>query len=248
MLSKARGFEMTDKTRHNLQDFILGLDAKEVSVDDVLLAFWDDWDKLRDQETKLRALIEEKKQQKANLHRREREAFYEYELHPLGKDLSKLKAIPLKRRQMVMVAFNQLFLAGKVKRIMGRPDLGSEYDTARTFEEYKAWRIKDCEECITSAKEIIASGQGGSFEKCWLGNLQDYLEGYQQTEILERRKLDNELLRAFKPLGELICVGALAEDVWPTKIVRVHEPKYRQGVLPGWLYGPCREYSTAVPC
>jgi hypothetical protein len=251
-----RGFEMAKTETRNLQDFILGIDATEVSVDDVLLAFWDDWDTITKREKYLQGVLEDAKKQRGNLPRGERRSHYLREEAPVKTDLLKLRNLPKSRRARVKTAFNQLFLAGKVKQVpYPRPEFGTDYHTPRTFEEYKEWQIQYCIKLIESTKASL-SKDNNIFARCWLSTLYYYLESYQHSEVLDTRKIEDWLKRAYKPEAKLFCVGELTTHTWPDKIAKFDKPKCRQAPLFKFdshpavqdpAYTGIQEYGLAVP-
>jgi len=221
-------------TPKGIETFILTMPGPEINIDDVLAGFWDDWDELAKRTEGLQTSVEAKISLRRSLHKSQRDLFYQREEVPAKKELRKLRDIPKTRTAKVMLAFNQLFLAGKVKmKLYPRPEFGEDYNTPRTFAEYKAWRIMRCGDDIKRMTELVNNGEGGAFAKCWLGNLYDYLESYKGTEVLERRKLDASLQRVIESKGSLVCFGGLYEDTWPDVIIKVDGVNY---ILQGRLF------------
>jgi len=71
---------------------------------------------------------------------------------------------------------------------------------------------------------MVQRGEGGILTKCWLGNLLDYLESYEHTEILKKAEMSPLLKQAYKPKGQLICVGSdLAMAVYPGRIIKIRQ-------------------------
>jgi len=164
-----------------LRDYILTMEHKQLSVEDVLKAYWDDTPEL-----KLLAIKD--KVARKELRRRE---------------------------ERIELAFNQLFLAEKAKMILPN-NLG-----AVTFTELKEQAIERCKSLIKETEKLVARDEGGIMTRCWLANLEDYLESYKKTRVIRQSQLTSLIRHAYRVKGALICVGSqLAMEVWPTRIER----------------------------
>lgn len=166
--------------RDQLKEFILDFPASEVSITDVTESFWHDTAELRELTKTLKDWKERKR----------------------------IKATLRSRVERARLAFNQLFLEGKVKNHQGL-----------TFGEMKEKAISRCERSIEETRRMVERGEGGIMTKCWLANLEDYLESYKHTEILKRAEMGSLLRGAYRPKGRLICVGSsLVMEVYPGTI------------------------------
>lgn len=163
-----------------LKDYVLTFPSSQVSITDITNSFWHDTAELKELGKTLKDW-KERRRIKANLRN---------------------------RVERVRLAFNQLFLEGKVRNHEGL-----------NFVELKERAIKNCKEHIEITRQMVQRGEGGILTKCWLGNLRDYLEGYKKTEVIRRSQLNPIIRHVYKAKGALICVGSsLVMQVYPTTI------------------------------
>lgn len=124
------------------------------------------------------------------------------------------------RRARIHLAFNQLFLMGKAKMVL--PNTMMLGTKSVTFAELKEQAIERCEKSIEESKRMIKEGTNDIMTRCWLENLEDYLESYKNTEVIRRSQLNRTIRHVYRAKGALICVGSqLAMGVWPTRIALI---------------------------
>lgn len=214
-----------------LEDFILDMNRDTIVIDDVLYSYWPDTESLEKRLIVLNELIEQNQGKRQHLRKREqREERRKLsdECWPLFVERKKIKAQIKGRHARVKLAFNQLFLQEKVKGEAKIADGIAGKMIWETYTQMIARAISDCEEAIEQTRKEI-TGKRPSITNCWYFNLLDYLESYKNTEILKRSEMEPWLRGAYKPRGELICVGSeLAMEVWPTRIVKDSHSQARQ--------------------
>lgn len=164
--------------QNKLQEYILDFPDTQVAITDIVNSFWHDT-------VEIEGLAQTLKPKYGS---------------DGWKELKKMKATLRNRKDAVELAFNQLFLAGKIVNHDGL-----------TYSEMKERAVKDCKESIVRIGQMVEKGEGGVITACWLENLKDYLDHYQHTEILKKDGAR----------GALICVGSeITTWCYPTTITK----------------------------
>lgn len=184
---------------NKLEQFIMGMDAEEITEADVLYPFWHDREVLEEKETELTIAIEINKDARRKVRKRkDREARQQLaaECDNLFMERKRIRAKLERQKEAIHIAFNQLFLAGKVKEV--------PYPRHGIF-----WTQADEDE-YNKPKTITET-----INEC------AHIEGYKGAEILKRSEMPAFMKQIYKPKGELICVGSLlAMEVWPSTILK----------------------------
>lgn len=228
---KQLGFDLSVSTEllprlTKLQQFIMQYPGETIAIEDILNSFWADTEELEAMVASSEKTAVGKRAKRDTLSRathKEQRKVLTNEARTLVDDCKPIVAKIKQRRERVRLAFNQLLLAGKVLMPVKTHIDGAEVILWQSFEEYRLEAIASCKKEIITFKAFLEEdkreGRDNLFTQCWYSNLHDYLESYEQTEVMQTSKMSDLLKSAYKPKAELLCVGSeLVMGVYPVTI------------------------------